>query len=225
MVRNWKYFEKKADVGELYITQNQFMTGNLVGILMAPDPIEEPKGHLGWASTHSFPVRYKVIDSLYSHNNETIKEEITIKVRELELEGCRSIITSGGALALFDSHLRNITDLPTLSSPLCALEFAAMSLAPNKMILIFSPRSEEETKSYLNALSVAGEVSKRCIIVKKPEEINQDYCDKYLIGAIIWDSPECITIPRMKNMPVYSMANLAIFIKNVVAQEPYEGNI
>lgn len=225
MVRNWKYFEKKADVGELYITQNQFMTGNLVGILMAPDPIEEPKGHLGWASTHSFPVRYKVIDSLYNQSPETIKEEITLKVRELELEGCRSIITSGGAFALYDSHLRNITDLPTLSSPLCILEFAVMSLAPNKMILIFSQRSEEETKSYLNALSIGDEISKRCIIVSNPELINQDYCDIKSIGAIIWDSPEFVIIPQMESMPVYSMANFALFIKNVVAQEPYEGNI
>lgn len=225
MVRNWKYFEKKADVGELYITQNQFMTGNLVGILMAPDPIKEYKGHLGWATTHSFPVRYKVIDSLYSQNPETIKEEITQKVRELELEGCRSIITSGGAFALYDSHLRNITDLPTLSSPLCVLEFAAMSLAPDKRILIYTQRSDEDENNYLKVLCFAEAIANRCIFINKTDGINQDYCKKNLVGAIIWDSPEGINISHLACMPVYCMANLALFIRNVVAQEPYEGNI
>lgn len=225
MVRNWRYYEKKADVGELFISQNQFMTGNLVGILMAPNPIIEPSGHLGWASTHSFPVRYKVIDSLYSQNVEAINDEITFKVRELELEGCRGIITSGGAFALFDSHLRNITDLPTLSSPLCVLEFAAMSLAPEKRILIYTPYSEDDTNCFLQALGIAKDIADRCIFTNNSEVIDQDYCKKYLIGAIIWDSPEGVVIPQMDSMPIYSMVNLALLIRNVVAQEPYEGNI
>ena len=37
MVRNWGYVQSDEDIGELYITKNQYMGGNMAGIIVDPD--------------------------------------------------------------------------------------------------------------------------------------------------------------------------------------------
>ena len=36
--QNWRYFQKAGDIGELKITEGQFMTGNILGIIAEKKP-------------------------------------------------------------------------------------------------------------------------------------------------------------------------------------------
>ena len=50
MVRNWGYVQSDEDIGELYITKNQYMGGNMAGVIsksviyVMPKPLNFPYG-------------------------------------------------------------------------------------------------------------------------------------------------------------------------------------
>lgn len=67
MIRNWKYYERGEKIGEIWITRHQYMTGNVMGMLVEPKRIEKPEYHLCNAKSFDFPVRYKV---LHTHTRQ-----------------------------------------------------------------------------------------------------------------------------------------------------------
>ena len=75
MVRNWGYVQSDEDIGELYITKNQYMGGNMAGIIVDPDNCYKQIGDICNAKTFKFPVRYELLDITHSNNVEHLKQK------------------------------------------------------------------------------------------------------------------------------------------------------
>jgi len=230
IIRNWNYFEKNGTIGRLRITKGQFMTGNVMGIIAEKKPMLTSFGNVLNVKTYPFPVRIKLVDPYDGINDEIIKSQIRAAIKQLEIEGCRFIITSGGRLGLLDP-LFHESDLPVMSTPLAYIEFASVSNASEKTILIWNDLSYEENRKVLHCLEVRDELLKRCVFgnLNTGTFYGKDGAIKEIgnnIGAVIWDSTE-----RYQNyidvdgLPVYDIIKLATHIKSAVMQVPYEGVI
>lgn len=230
MIKNWKYYEKKADIGELKISKYQYMTGNVVGIIADKTPIVNEKNNLLDAKTYNFPIRIKIVDKYNGNNFDDVSKQISNAIKELQMEGCRCILGSGGFLAYFDDTFKE-SELMTISTPLYSIDFAITSIASNKYICICSELEFMYISQILNIINLRNSLKKRCIIYNIKENIFLDINGKKIecpinIGAYVWDSKEDYSsILNDTNVPIYDMKKIAFFLKNVVAQIPYSGLI
>ena len=93
MVRNWGYVQSDEDIGELYITKNQYMGGNMAGIIVDPDNCYKQIGDICNAKTFKFPVRYELLDITHANN---VEQELNRIIKKFETEGCRFVASTGG---------------------------------------------------------------------------------------------------------------------------------
>ena len=230
MVRNWKYFTKKDEIGLLKITKGQFMTGNIMGIISDKKAITNSEGHLLNAKTYDFPVRIKLVDEYDQNNYPEIARQIHDKICELESEGCRFIITTGEKLGLFDKILHE-TQLLVISTPMAAVDLAAVSIASDEKVCIINPLSVDENIAILHELGIEKNNIARCIFTDKDRKGFWDNCGNVItenlsIGSYIWDYREDGSkILAGCGKPIYNMRKLSEFVKNTVLQLPYEGVI
>ena len=229
-VKNWRYFDKNEDIGVLKITKGQFMTGNILGIIADKKEILNEEGNMLNAKSYDYPVRMKFVGSYTGDNYKKIEEDILQKIKILEEEGCRFIVTTGGQLGLFTPIL-NQSDLLTVSSPLTILPFVATTIASNVKICIINELTVEENREILKVLKIDDDVKKRCIFTNKLQETYYDVRDKKIdhnecIGAYIWDDREDYHgYLANVQVPVYNSLKICNLIKNIVAHMPYEGVI
>lgn len=232
MVRNWKYYTKAGDIGKLKITNGQYMTGNILGILVEENDFLNPRGNLVNAKTFDFPVRYKTVRKYTGLNYDDVANDIRNGILELELEGCRAIITSGGQLGAFHDLMHEITELMVLASPLEIIHFVRASIAQSQYLCIVNNLSVEDNIAIMREMDIHEEIIEQCIFADTELAVYRYYDnevfrgDKRLVGSYIWDSIECPqnSINEVE-CPVYSIVLLARFIKNAVMQIPYEGGI
>lgn len=218
MIRNWKYFSPRGSIGELHIANHQYMTGNMVGILLTGyEHIEDSPRNVCNAKAFDFPVRYKIVDGA------DIDNELRLKIKELELEGCRFIATSGGVFGLYYETIRDCTTLPVLATPLQILNFAGLSHAREKKICIINELSSEQNSTVFDALSIDESMRSRCIFIDAGSESIRDLPKD--IGAIVWDQPSRSKQPIAMNVPVFDMLKLIGMMKRSVAQRPFGGEI
>lgn len=225
IIKNWRFYGAKEPYGELHISKGQFMTGNIAGILITD---EAPKYHLNSicnAKSFAFPVRYKIIDL---SKKDSIIENIKNSVRELELEGCRYIVTSGSRFIEYAELIKNSTNLLTLCTPLQLISLLSISTNSDKKIVIITDNSVESIQSLLPVFINDNKIISRCEVI--------EYCAAYSedpdnipfnlseIGGIIWDSINSdFKLRQTHECPVYSMTVIVNFLMNVCAQRPYEG--
>lgn len=232
MVKNWKHFGKKSDIGELRISKGQYMTGNILGILIEEKSFSNPNGNLVNAKTFDFPVRYKTVREYTGLNDNEVAEDIGNKISELELEGCRAIVTSGGKMGYFSSFIHEKTDLLVLSTPLEMIEFIGVSISDSLYLCIINDLDIKDNIEILHTIGISNEIVKRCLFADTALSEYRYYDGTpfngsfQLIGSYLWD---CIEEPnpllKERNCPIFSIVNIANLLKDAVMQIPYEGVI
>lgn len=231
IVKNWKYYQKKDDIGLLKITKNQFMTGNIMGIIAEKKVMKNEKNNLLNAKSYNYPVRVKFVEAYNGENyNETVKD-IHSNLSLLEQDGCRFVITTGGKLGVFDKEFHK-SDMLTISSPLLFLDFAAISIPSSKVVCIVNELAVEENVQILEIMGFDENMIAKCIFTDLMQERffdskkNEIVGAKEIIGAYIWDDREDYhEFLEAHDVPIYSILKVANFIKEVVMQMPYEGVI
>lgn len=232
MVRNWKYYLPGEDIGELQIPKGQYMTGNIMGVLVEKKESITPNSTLTNAYNFDFPVRYKLIEKYCGENLKKISDEIIKKITELETEGCRFIVTTGGQLGRFDALIHETTDLLAVSTPLILSEYAALSLAKDAWICVVNNLSWVDSVEILRLTEISSAVIDRCVFADMELRSYHDSSGNVLnlketkIGAYLWDSTEDYQVV-LKDVccPVYDMTKIADLLKNAVMQIPYGGGI
>lgn len=229
MVKNWKYFQMGDEIGNLKITRHQYMTGNILGIIAEKQDIKYSQGNLLNAKTFDIPIRIKLVDLYTGHNENEIKSQIKSRIEELELEGCRCILSSGGNLGRFDKQFHE-GDLMALSTPLLILDFVLSTIADDLPICIVSSTDYSNVMDILNILGFDSSVINRCIITDLNQKIfyakGVEIEKPSRIGAYIWDSIEDYHYYlKVCREPIYDSIKVSKFLCGVVTQKPYEGII
>lgn len=226
LVKNWKYYGSREPIGDLGITKGQFMTGNVAGILITPDLPSHSLNSICNAHSFNFPVRYKIID----FSSEDIEIKIVDAIRQLENEGCRFIVTSGGNFIKYRNLISNTSRLITFISPLQAIDFLNISISDKKKIYIVSNQTITEVLSNLKMLDINENIISRCEIIQYEESFSTNpesllRCMKN-VGGIIWDSVNSdFALRQLHIVPVYDMVVIVNLLKNVCSQSPYTGLI
>lgn len=229
-VRNWRYFKKDEDIGLLKITNGQFMTGNILGIIADRVEIQKEQGNLLNAKSYDFPVRIKFVETFTGDNYELVARDICEKMALLEQEGCRFIVTTGGHFGLFNQIMHN-GNMMVLSSPLSILNFVLVSIPTTARVCIVNRLSVDENCAVLDVMGFSHEIKEKCIFMDLKQNRTCDCSGKVIqntetIGAYIWDDREDyhVFLPE-RNVPIYSTLKIVRFLKNVMTQIPYEGVI
>lgn len=232
MVRNWKYYIKAEDIGSLKITNGQYMTGNIIGILVEEKNFINPNRNLVNAKTFDFPVRYKIVRQYTGSNYDDVANDICNGIRELELEGCRAIVTSGGQMGLFHTLMHDTTELLVMASPIEFIHFIRASISRNQYICIVNDLNVRDNVSIMRGINIDEDIIGQCCFTDIDMTVYRGADNKVIqgesmrIGSYIWDVIEC---PQnyIKDMgcPIYSIVSVTRFIKNAVMQIPYEGGI
>lgn len=227
LIKNWKYYCAKEPIGDLKITNGQFMTGNFAGILLENKTVNETFNSIYNANSFEYPVRYKIISGINYTNYAEYQEQITEYLKQLEQEGCRYIITSGGIFALLKRHISENTRLLNLCSPLEILPFLELTINVEKLIAIIHDVSDEEEIQNLESLKISKSIISRCVFFNNHTDLyDKVKSNKIEIGAIIWDSAESNFDFRAKcNLPIYDIINISDLLANITGQKPYEGFI
>lgn len=229
MIRNWKYYEKPCIDKDLFINKGQYMAGNIMGVLMAPTLMQCERGHVGNAKSFDYPVRYEVIEHLYG-NEEAAKKEIKEKIKKLETEGCRFIITSGQEFGLFHNVISEETDLLTLSTTLLAVPLAASSIKLNSIICIVNHLNVETNLQILHKIGIEPAVIDKCVFsdenLQQAMDSRKKEIDIHSVTpeAYIWDCAEpCSIEKKAGGRQVYTIVKIADMLKESVTQTAYAG--
>lgn len=94
MVRNWGYVQSDEDIGELYITKNQYMGGNMAGIIVNPDNCYKQIGDICNAKTFKFPVRYELLDITHANNVEQELNRIIKNLKQKDADSLHLLVES-----------------------------------------------------------------------------------------------------------------------------------
>ncbi|MDR2738460.1 MAG: hypothetical protein LBB68_01305 [Treponema sp.] len=102
---------------------NRTNYGQAIGILMLNTNFPRIPGDIGNATTFSFPVVYKIIETANASNVVSLGavellEPFIKGARELITQGVRAITTSCGFLAIFHRELAAAVDVPVFTSSL-----------------------------------------------------------------------------------------------------------
>lgn len=220
MVRNWGYVQSDEDIGELYITKNQYMGGNMAGIIVNPDNCYKQIGDICNAKTFKFPVRYELLDITHANN---VEQELNRIIKKFETEGCRFVASTGGEFGSYQKQAANMTELPVIMTPLMMLPLCNITLSSKKKIMIISENNMDLTFDIIKENSFADIKNiEFCKIDENQKIINSMGGQPNFenVGTVIWDSPKKCNI---KDIPVYGMCDAIYFMHSAVAQKPYEG--
>lgn len=232
MVKNWKYYLQDGDIGDLSITRNQYMTGNIMGVLAEKREMSKLGKNVMNAKTFHYPVRYKILDCITERNRRHTEEQIVKAIAELQQEGCRFIVTTGGRFGLYDSFIRQNADLMVLSTPLAMTEYAVVGIPSTKRVVIASSIGMKETLKIIDELEIGSTVCERLLFCNLSLTDLKDINGKKTeisdteIGALIWDSIEDYSsVCNDRKVPVFDLVVAANFIKDAVMRIPYQGGI
>lgn len=227
IIRNWKYYDANAEIGNLSITKHQYMTGNILGLIAEKKMLGSGRGSLYDARTYTFPVRMKLVDRYDGKNYSKVEEQVYKAIDKLELEGCRCIISSGGNLGLFDDVFHK-SALIALSSPLVIMDFVLASIPKSKKVCIVTDLDAPDVRRIMQSLNLDVYAS-RCIIASpylKEYHSVQDGTSVLdgNIGAYIWDYPNDIGQTSISHdIPIYDTKKLSLLMGMTSAQKPYAG--
>ncbi|WP_462316297.1 aspartate/glutamate racemase family protein [Methanobrevibacter sp.] len=232
IVRNWKEYAANENIGELHITENQFMTGNIAGILVEPIKINNIQGSLCDATIYNYPVRYKVLKTELSDESidDNVLEDVGELIHEMETEGCRFICTTGKLFGLYYKEIVELTELLVIATPLQILEYAENTISENKQICIINDLSLKENLNIIKNIISDDSIMANIVFTNKDFK---DYMDSngakvtnLSIGAYIWDYIEDYKLTmKCEDIPIYNMKTLMELVKMSVSQTPYGGII
>lgn len=109
IVRNWGYVGPNTDLGDLHITQGQYMAGFPVGIMSLNAWLPKPPGYTSQACSYDFPVRYLLVqgaDQKRIHGgDDNLLPALIATARQLEIDGCRMISSTCGYFGNFQAEV------------------------------------------------------------------------------------------------------------------------
>jgi len=127
--------------------------GEALGILMLDMQAPLIPGNVGNANSYSFPVRYKILDSIPSDwwcdkqgpNNKRF-EIFLEKAKELESEGVKAITTGCGFFAIYQKRAAKELKIPLFTSPLLLVPIVSRMIGENKRVGIITAGGEHLTQ-------------------------------------------------------------------------------
>lgn len=239
IVRNWGYHGPNDTYGDLKITNGQCFAGFIAGILVADTTEYKPVGHIANARTFPYGVRYSVVKSITDPNadEETIVNEIKEKVLQLEVEGCRFIVSDGGLFGKYQKLVAATVDLPVFMTPLMQLKWIKIGLKSDENILILSDLPAARAAEVFQACGVPEEVYDSAVYLQVDRsKMDAESIYTYLaennvlaennIKAVLLDTQVFAGTGCVKDrlgVNVWDMYKLMGYVKKAVCQKPREG--
>lgn len=239
IVRNWGYHGPNDTYGDLKITNGQCFAGFIAGILVADTKEYKPVGHIANARTFPYGVRYSVVKSITDPNadEETIIAEIKEKVLQLEIEGCRFIVSDGGLFGKYQKLVAATVDLPVFMTSLIQLKWIKIGLKADEKILVLSDLAAAQAEEVFQACGVPEEVCDSAVYIqidksRMDAESVYEYLEKnnvlaennikaVLLDTQIFAGTGCVKDRLGVN--VWDMYKLMGYVKKAVSQKPREG--
>jgi Asp/Glu/hydantoin racemase len=133
--------------------------GVSLGILMLDTRFPRIAGDVGYASTWSFPVHYKIVkgaspDKVVNKSAEGLLDAFIDAGRELIDMGVSGISTNCGFMCLHQQKMAAALDVPVVSSSLMQIPMIQATLAPGKRVGILTISSASLTTKHLSAVNV-----------------------------------------------------------------------
>ena len=241
IVRNWGYVGPTDQYGDLHITEGQCFAGFVAGILVPDNRTEKKIGNIANARTFSFPVRYAVVESISdpSATEEKIAAEIVEKAKQLELEGCRFITSSGGAFGKYQKMIAAAVDLPVYLTALGQLKWIKIGLKSSENILVLSDLPQAKAIEVFESCDIPKEIYDNCVFVQTdPATIDPEEVLEYLkanvirqnsVKAILLDTELFSALEKSVKdylgLNVWDMHKLMGYVSRAVCQRPRNGFI
>lgn len=238
IVRNWGYMGPGDVYGDLKITDGQCFAGFTAGVLVSASAEYKPVGHIANALSFDYGVRYAVVKSITdcSADEETIINEIKEKVLQLEMEGCRFIVSDGGTFGKYQKLVSSMVDLPVYMTSLMQLKWIKTGLKSTENILILSGLSADETARIFESCGIDEEDYENCVFFQVDKTtMNAEAVFEYLerhhiikennIKAVLLDTElfaGCDVKSRL-GVNVWDMHKLMGYVKKAVCQKPRHG--
>lgn len=239
IVRNWGYQGPNDSYGDLKITNGQCFAGFIAGILVADTREFKPVGHIANARTFPYGVRYAVVKSITDPNadEQTVIEEIKEKVLQLEVEGCRFIVSDGGIFGKYQKLVAATVDLPVFMTPLMQLKWIKIGLKSDENILILSDLPAAKAAEVFQACGVPEEIYDNAVYFQVDRsKMDAEAIYAYLeqnnvlaennIKAVLLDTQVFAGAGCVKDrlgVNVWDMFKLMGYVKKAVCQVPREG--
>ncbi len=239
IVRNWGYHGPNDHYGDLKITNGQCFAGFIAGVLVADTREYKPVGHIANARTFPYGVRYSVVKSITDPNadEETIISEIKEKVLQLEIEGCRFIVSDGGLFGKYQKVVAATVDLPVFMTSLMQLKWIKIGLKSDENILVVSDLSTDKATEVFQACGVPEEIYDSVVYLQVDRsKMDAESIYAYLeqnhvlaennIKAVLLDTQVFAGTGCVKDrlgVNVWDMYKLMGYVKKAVCQTPREG--
>lgn len=239
IVRNWGYHGPNDGYGDLKITNGQCFAGFIAGILVADTREYKPVGHIANARTFPYGVRYSVVKSITDPNadEQTIISEIKEKVLQLEVEGCRFIVSDGGIFGKYQKLVASTVDLPVFMTSLMQLKWIKIGLKSDENILILSDLPAAKAAEVFEACGVPEEVYEDAVYLQVDRsKMDAEAIYAYLeqndvlaannIKAVLLDTQVFAGTGCVKDrlgVNVWDIYKLMGYVKKAVCQTPREG--
>lgn len=174
IVRNWGYYGPGQVIGDLHVSQGQYMGGFVAGIMTLHSWLPKPPGHVGNASSYPFPVRYQVVagaDQKRMHaGDDTLLPALIETARQLERDGCRMIGSTCGYFGHFQRQVADAVDAPVYLSSVVQVPWIRLALRKSQKIGIICGDAPHLTYSLFESCGVSKEDYERCVIYGAQDE-------------------------------------------------------
>lgn len=240
IVRNWAYKNAYDPYGDLGITDGQNFGGYLGGILIARTSDYKPVGHIANARTYPFHVRYGIVESIAEQSADAaaVAEEVKHASLQLEIEGCRFIVSSGGKFGKYQKLVSDVVDLPTYMTPLMQLKWIQIALRSEESVLILSDLCQAEAKEVMEACGIGEDAYGKCVYIQtdpntmdagsllenlaQSNAITSNNVKAVLLDTQVFAGKEELLKERF-GVNVWTMNKLMRYVAKAVGQKPRHG--
>ena len=174
IVRNWGYYGPAQRIGDLHVSQGQYMGGFVAGIMTLHSWLPKPPGHVGNASSYPFPVRYMVVEGADQQRvhgcDEALLPALIDTARRLERDGCRMIAATCGYFGHFQKEVADAVDAPVYLSAMVQVPWIRLALRRDQKIGILCGDAPHLTRSLFHACGVTDADYDRCVIYGAQDE-------------------------------------------------------
>lgn len=160
IVRNYGYMQPGEDNETYFVTENQWVSGYTVGIMLLDVHYPLIPGNVVNACTYDFPVRHgwvKGANQARMHTGDPgLLSDLIATAKQLEVEGCRVICGACGYFGHFQEKVADRLDLPVYLSSLVQIPWIRVGLKKDQKIGILCADGQNLTKELLASCGVTG---------------------------------------------------------------------
>ena len=170
-------------------------------------------------------------------DEQTIIAEIKEKVLQLEVEGCRFVVSDGGIFGKYQKLVAETVDLPVFMTPLMQLKWIKIGLKSDENILVLSDLPAAKAAEVFQACNVPEEIFDNVVYLQVDRsKMDAEAIYAYLeqnnvlaennIKAVLLDTQVFAGASCVKDrlgVNVWDMFKLMGYVKKAVCQVPREG--